>query len=178
MTDLVKAADAVFFDMDGVLARYDRDAYDKNKGRGNGLAIYEDEPLRYFRHCEPDPYAIGLFRQAMLAGIPAYILTSVRPDISWARFDKVWWLRREMPWFDPDTRLIVASGDKAQVAMARMRRARLSDRTVLLDDFNRNLEDWARAGGRAVKYLNGVNSPGTWPGQELDGRGMPAAIFE
>ncbi len=167
---MTEPVQALFFDMDGVIARYDRDAYDKNKGRGNGLAIYEDEELHYFRHCTPDWHAIGLFHRAVQAGIPSYLLTSVRSTLPWVRYDKTAWLRCHMPWFDPSTRLIIADGDKAQVIMARMRLAALNRRTVLMDNFNRNLEDWARAGGTAVKYLNGVNSPGTWGGMHYDAR--------
>lgn len=155
---------ARFFDMDGVLAIYERDAYRIESSPGKKL--YEDERMHYFRTCRPDPVALELFERSYRDGYRTYALTSVRPDLPWARLDKIWWLARYAPWFDPSTRLIVASGDKAQVAMALMRATKLTRAHVLLDDFNQNLCDWANAGGKAIKYLNGVNTPGTFPGAQ------------
>lgn len=162
--------DAAFFDMDGVLARYDRDAYDPAKGRITGLPLYMDEHAHYFKHCIPDPLAISLFRSCMQAGIPSFILTSVRSDLPWARFDKVAWVAGQIPECDTSQQLIIADGDKAQAIMAARRMSSLGPGMLLVDDFNRNLWDWRRAGGTAVKYLNGVNTPGTYGGPEFDGR--------
>lgn len=148
-----------FFDMDGVLACYEWAAYTTVVSKGR--KIYEDERLHYFRTCRPDKNALALAEALHLAGYPVYALTSVKGGIPWARFDKAWWLRRHAPWLDIDTRLIIASGDKAQAAMAQAEIAGLSRETVLFDDFNPNLWDWARAGGTPVKYLNGLNTPGT-----------------
>ena len=155
---------ARFFDMDGVLAVYERRAYAERTA--SGKLLYEDERMHYFRTCEPDRAAMDLFRRFHEKGVRTYALTTVRPDLPWIRFDKVWWLAKHAPWFDPSTRLIIASGDKAQVAMALLKAAALSPRHVLLDDFNPNLEDWKAAGGTAVKYLNGVNTPGTFDGPQ------------
>ena len=158
----------LFFDMDGVLAVYERSAYDPAKGVTPGKAIYEDESLRYFRTCRPDPVGIGMLKEAIGKGYRAYIVTSVRPDLPWARFDKVAWLARHVPEFDASTRLVIASGDKAQLIMAKRKIASLDRRMVLFDDYNRNLEDWRRAGGTAVKYLNGLNTPASYSGPKFD----------
>lgn len=158
-----------FFDMDGVLAKYDRAAYSVETRPG--VKLYMDEDMHYFRTCEPDPVGIGLLRSFLDAGHRCYILTSVRSEISWARNDKAWWLARHMPWFDSAARLIICSGDKAQMAAARAKLAGLGRGNLLFDDFNPNLEDWRRAGGTPVKYLNGINTPGTCLACQFDARG-------
>lgn len=156
----------LFMDMDGVLARYDRWAYAKRPGQ---KAVYETEHEHYFRHCVPDRHALAILKTALDLGVDARVLTAIRSDLPWVRFDKVQWLAEHAPWLDP-ARLVIASGDKAQAVIAMQLAAGLHPGIVLLDDFNRNLEDWARAGGTAVKYLNGVNSPGSWPGRKYDAR--------
>lgn len=159
----------LFMDMDGVVARYDRWAYDPAKNPGYGKAAYEIESLHYFRTCAPDRHALKLLKRAIDAGVDTRLLTSIRSDLPWVRFDKVQWLAEHAPWFDP-ARLVIASGDKAQAVIAMRIASGLGPNTVLLDDFNRNLEDWDRAGGLAIKYLNGVNSPGSWYGRHYDAR--------
>lgn len=159
--------DAAFFDMDGVIAVYDRWAYSMPSPLDPSVRIYEDERLRYFRHCTPDPAAMALLRAACASEMPAYVLTTVRPDLPWVRFDKVAWLAAHAPWFDASTRLIVADSDKAQTVMAVHRIAGLHAGMVLFDDYNRNLSDWEAAGGTAVKWLNGLNTAGSWPGHRL-----------
>ena len=61
-----------FIDMDGVLARYDYNAYDKNKGRKPGIAIYEDPDLHYFRNLKPDPIAINITKNLLKKLCVAY----------------------------------------------------------------------------------------------------------
>ena len=39
---------------------------------------------------------------------------------------------------------------------------------VLIDDYNKNLEDWREHGGLAVKYLNGINSADSFSGPIID----------
>ncbi|MCM1295866.1 MAG: hypothetical protein NC311_10020 [Muribaculaceae bacterium] len=158
----------VFFDMDGVLAKYDWGAYLTETRPG--VKLYMDESLHYFRSCEPDQTAINLLKAFLDDGRRAYILTSVRQDLPWVRYDKVWWLLKHVPWVDPSTRLIVTSGDKAQAAAARAKTAGLNRNMLLFDDFNPNLDDWRRAGGTPVKYLNGVNTPGTCLCCQFDAR--------
>lgn len=163
--------DMAFIDMDGVLARYDWSMYLPDE---TGIAPYIQERLHVFRHCVPDPVAISILRAFMDAGVPSFILTSIRSDLPWIYHDKIDWLGRTIPWFDTE-KLIVTSGDKAQAAVAASRAGYLTRRMLLLDDFNQNLWDWNRAGGYAMKYLNGINTPGTSGLAEFDSRPWSAA---
>lgn len=157
-----------FFDMDGVLALYDWDAY--TTVSRPGIKLYEDEHEHYFRTCTPDPVGISILELFCRYGHRVYLLTAIRSDLPWIRYDKIYWLRKHIPWVDPSTRLIITSGDKVQAATARAKTAGLSKGMMLLDDFNPNLRDWELAGGTAVKYLNGVNTPGTGPAIQFDAR--------
>lgn len=168
ITDFPDPNAAKFFDMDGVLTKYDWAAYLVETRPG--VKLYMDENMHYFRTCEPDPAAIGLLASFHDAGFPVFILTSVKSTIPWARYDKIYWIRKHIPWFDCASRFILCDGDKAQMAMARARMAGLSRDMLLFDDFNPNLDDWRRAGGTPVKYLNGVNTPGTSLSPQFDPR--------
>lgn len=162
-----------FMDMDGVIARYERDAYDKSKGPLPGIALYEHERSHYFRNCIPDHVAIKLLRDLLkLQFTETWILTTVNPRIPWAADDKRIWLREHVPEFDTGSRLIIAESDKAETVMVQERMSALDRSMILIDDFNGNLNDWADAGGLAIKYLNGVNSPGTFRGPEFDAVGL------
>lgn len=164
----LEEATAVFFDMDGVLARYERHAYEKYDP--SLPPLYEQEDMHYYRTCAPDHAAIALLEYLTGLGVPCWTLTSVKPSISWARYDKIYWLMKHTRKFDAAGRTIIADGDKAQVIKAREKICRLDRGMILLDDFNKNLWDWERAGGTAVKYLNGVNSPGSFDGPHIDAR--------
>lgn len=156
--------DMAFIDMDGVLAKYDWGMYLPDR---TGTAPYLQERLHVFRDCVPDPVAIAILRAFVDAGVPTFILTKIRSDLPWVYHDKIDWLGRTVPWFDTD-KLIVTSDDKVQTAVAASRTGSLTRGMLLLDDFNPNLWDWDRAGGTAVKYLNGVNSCGTSGLAEFD----------
>jgi len=153
-----------FIDMDGVLARYDYNAYDKNKGRKPGIAIYEDPDLHYFRNLKPDPIAINITKNLLKKpGAKTYILTTVAPHIPWAIDDKKKWLAEHLPEIKPED-IIFAENDKAEIVKIMKQIPKLTKRMFLIDDYKHNLEDWEIAGGTPIKYLNGINSIGDFKG--------------
>lgn len=164
--------DLIFFvDMDGVIAKYDRYAYDRPNGPIRGTALFEHEPSHYFLHCKPDPTGIAMLEGLMLIkDAKTYVLTSVAPHIPWAIEDKMSWLEHNCPCVDIKRQFIATRSDKTEVARAMTLAKTLSETTILIDDFNPNLLKWRNAGGKAVKYLNGVNSPTSWSGLTIDGR--------
>lgn len=163
-----------FIDMDGVLVRYDRHAYVKSSGPAPNIALFEHEPSHYFRYCEPDRTAISML-EALLAidGAKTFIMTSVAEHIPWVVKDKKIWLSQHCPYIDIESQVIIACCNKSEMARAKLRGMGIDDlgkSIFLIDDFNPNLIKWEREGGKAVKYLNGVNSPDSWNGLSIDGR--------
>lgn len=155
----------VFIDMDGVLARYERHAYDRNNGPAPNTALFEHKASHYFRHCKPDEKAIALLNALTeYKNIRIYILSTVAEHIPWAAQDKKQWLFQNCPKIDPDTQLIIASTDKAEIIKAMEKIDSLNSKMILIDDFNRNLQLWKSENGLAIKYLNGINSHNSWDG--------------
>lgn len=158
----------VFIDMDGVLAKYDRYAYDKNNGPEPGIALFEHKNSHYFRHCTPDNNAIEILNMLLSQNnIAVFILTTVADHIQWAIDDKTQWLNQHCPKIDPTSQLITASSDKTEIIKAIRKTKTLDSSMILIDDFNKNLMQWASSGGTAIKYLNGINSPESWTGLKI-----------
>ena len=103
-----------WFDMDGVLARYDYGLYLPPE---SGFPRYLLRQEHMFRNMEPDRTAISLFTDMYgryLTEKPYYVRTDL--------------------W-------------------------KLTALDILIDDYNKNLDDWKAHGGTPVKYVNGINSP-------------------
>lgn len=153
-----------FIDMDGVLAKYEPDAYDPHKGPVSNQALYEHEKSHYFRHCKPDKKAIKMLKTiSSRKNTKVFILTTISEHIPWACEDKREWLLQHCPFVDTATQLIIATSDKAEIIKAKLRVPRLNHNIILIDDFNRNLELWSKLGGLAVKYINDINNAETGP---------------
>lgn len=155
-----------FFDADGVLFRYDRDAY-----------VGED-PLwlrknsHYFRNLEPDRRLLkvmdNLFKEIRYTGDNVYILTSLVNNgmIFNEHFhDKIVSFNKWFPYIDID-HIIISSGPKREV-VEYITDNTLSDTDILIDDYNKNLLDWERSGGTSIKYCNGINNPDSFNGMRI-----------
>lgn len=157
----------IYFDMDGVLAKYDWDGYKLN---ADGIMKFEEVGSHYFLHVEPDEVAINFFKLC-LKNIPddTYIITSVssRQDIRFEQIiDKMTWLHSIVPQFDVGSKFIAVSSNKRDFVTG-IRGMSLNRTDILIDDYNPNLYKWLMTGGTAVKYLNGINSAESWKGQTL-----------
>ena len=153
-----------FFDMDGVLAKYIMQDY-----LGDN-PLYMKKNYHYFKKLEPDSKMINV-----LKSINSYcnkeqkgkvfIITSVTNigDMFLEHtMDKISWLNQYAPFIDTKTQFIAAISAKQEIAKSICRPSQnLSYNDILIDDFNHNLNNWQNAGGQAVKYLNGINSPNT-----------------
>lgn len=153
-----------YFDMDGVLCKYDRTAYEDPD------PIFLREDSHYFRLVEPDPTAMKIFRNLykMLPG-QVKVLTGVSAQHE-LRFqqtvDKIYWIHEQMPEFDVGADFMAVSTNKRET-VSEMKGVRLMRSDILVDDWNPNLYSWEAGGGTAVKYINGLNSEGSWPGKSI-----------
>ncbi len=70
------------------------------------------------------------------------------------------WLDRWCPHIDRAHRIIIPSGTDKAAAIEERTGRDLGRDDVLIDDHTPNLIAWRKSGGRAIKWLNGVNGYG------------------
>lgn len=138
----------IFFDMDGVLAKWDTES-----------AVEDTFLPGYFLNREPDQVMINSLRTLLSHGYDVRILSAVYPGLIY-RAEKEEWLRKYVgnvpaiftPCGESKAHYVtLAAGQKA----------------ILIDDYTRNLVMWECEGAEyiGIKYLNGVNNTrGTWSG--------------
>ncbi len=146
----------VYWDMDGVMAKYDYDMYLPDK---DNKILYMVPNAHMYRDMEPDLGAIMIFNSlyANESFCHTKVLTGLGCPYLIAEhlFDKWHWLGQNTD-ISKEKDFICVTGSKVE-AVNRLRPVTKYD--ILVDDFNPNLEEWARMGGTPVKYVNGINSP-------------------
>lgn len=152
----------LYFDMDGVLAKYDRHAYEERIGQG---PMYKQLGGHYFRNVAPDDRALDLLETALKYPGEFEVniittLTNLGGVFMEQHADKLQWLAENVKShvFRDGIDFIPVIGSKRRIA-SWLKRDILDYQDILIDDYNPNLEDWWEHGGLAVKYLNGINSP-------------------
>ena len=154
-----------YFDMDGVLVKYDIGAYVGNEPTFRKIGRH------YFRDLSPEDNMLAAFNKLCVqAPDDVYVLTSVsetQPIRNEQIFDKLYWLTQHAPKFDIGAHFIAATSSK-RTTIADIKGMPITKNDVLIDDYNTNLFKWVSAGGTAIKCLNGINSPDSWPGICID----------
>lgn len=136
---------SVYFDMDGTLAFWHYD--------GLGLS-YPDEILdprnHYYRNLKPHSGTIELAKLLHEQGYDVCVMSAA--DIG-CRYDKKAWLQEHCPFIPKENIFFCPIGaDKTKYIKGNV------DKSILIDDYNKNLNDWANAGGKSVKLINSINS--------------------
>lgn len=153
----------IYFDMDGVLAQYEKNAYNSY----NPIALQHGS--HYFQTVAPDKRAIDIFR-ACHNQCNTKILTVLNKEGSLfleQYNDKRIWLESQSI---PSNLLIPVMGEEKCDLITSTINTNLTKDYILIDDFNHNLECWRKAGGLAIKYLNGENSKDSYNGPIIDSR--------
>lgn len=164
----------ICFDLDGVVAKYDWSGYDFASNKGP--KFLQDG---YFYEREPDENALGLLRLCVkMCPNDTYITTGVPAHKNRNKMviDKMRWIDERVPEFDLGTHFIAPTGKKMSF-IEWIRGSAITNRDILIDDWNVNLYSWMVRGGTAIKFLNGLNSKESWPGFYLDGTLPPEKLF-
>jgi hypothetical protein len=162
-----------YIDMDGVIAQYDRSAYTGPNPR------WLDPDAHYFAHVKPDDKMVDVVVKLtnMLADrsrnnihiTSCHFLSSLakQGSIMTVQYkDKCEWLDNCVG-IHMSSLLIPSLTGKRHTVESRYD-GKLSAKDVLIDDFNQNLLEWQKAGGTAIKYLNGQNDKDSFDGVVID----------
>lgn len=158
----------VFFDMDGTLAKWGTISSEKD--------LYKQG---YFLNRVPEEWLISELRLLHLCGVEEFIVTNYLKNSSYAYEEKVEWIKRHIPEIRKEHCIYVPYGEnKAQYVM-KSENIQLQYDDILIDDHSPVLFAWERAGGTAIKHMNGINGTnGTWKGRKV-GKGceLPNSLF-
>lgn len=170
----------IWFDMDGVLSVYDREAYPQIESDERPYdpyvkpALFETPGQRYFKTCDADPKMLQVliwvlnnpnFSHVERVFVMSAVSKSVPIYIEHVE-DKLEWLQQNVDLKSLTSKrceFIPTTKPKPIIAEKLLGR-KLTHKDILIDDYNPNLVAWEEAGGRAVKYGNTVNDHTSFPG--------------
>ena len=137
-----KNTPSIYFDIDGVLGKWYADA------RGySSLEEIIDPVNHYFRDIEPHPFMIDLAHALQDNGEDVCIISS--SDWGTTR-DKWAWIDANLPFLPKENIFFCPLGaNKTEFVKGN------ADKSILIDDYNVNLDEWT---GKSIKAINTVNS--------------------
>lgn len=138
----------VCFDLDGTLTEWKEAA-----------TIQELKADEYFFKLAEQPDILEYARKlAKSEDVEAYIVSAFLTDCPALR-DKGRWCDQKIP--EIENRIFVKCGtNKASAVKLALNVGSLTDDDILVDDHTPNLIEWEEAGGKAIKWLNGINGNG------------------
>lgn len=155
----------LYVDMDGTLAKfYEReDCLEKmfEPGFWNSLKPYWNMLNAI------------LFAMADSANFEVHIISKAPLEtFGEAKKEKNQWLRRYTMNLIPDENIhIMGAGESKTDIAKKFCDGKLSEKDILIDDYNANLREWQAEGGLSVKFVNEINDHGTtspkWEGLRL-----------
>lgn len=163
-----------YFDMDGVLAIYERKAYPPESD------LFRAHGQHYYATVQPDRTMREVVIKMIRSGHRCHTLSTLsnKGDIFLEqKRDKELWLENQInsQLKDLPADLLqtgyfhklcqhYTGNNKQYIGEALSETGRLERTDILIDDYNRNLIAWENAGGTAVKYSNGINNPDSYNG--------------
>lgn len=161
----------LFVDMDGTIARFHDEV--------NYLEQMFEE--NFFFRLQPFNEAVEGLRLFMKQNpqVEVYIISScIDGEPPYCMNEKEKWLDQYLPEVDAKHRLFPKIGENKASYIP----GGISETDVLYDDYNKNLEEWREAGGKAVKCKNNINHLGLkgklWDGAIIENDIFPVAFAE
>ena len=149
-----KSAAEDFFDMHvGAQSASNSSAFDRIWTSPQGSERLKKEWPTFWMDLDPMPHAAALWR--VIAPHHPSILTAIPSNWPSSATGKLIWCKRHLPKFGyhPQQTFHAVSRREKQ------NYARQSDGTpnILIDDFGKNIEEWQRAGGIGILYVDGTS---------------------
>ena len=147
----------IYIDMDGTIARF----HDEN------LYLERMFEKGFFRDLKPFENAVVAIEKLVNdSTAEIYILSATLNSCSLD--EKNQWLDKYLPNIDKDHRIFTSLNVPKSEAIGHQ----LTDKDILIDDYNKNLLEWEKAGGTSVKAKNNINHKGLhgelWKGEIVD----------
>ena len=137
-----------FIDIDGTLAVYISKEY----------AWWEIDGI--FKYLTPQMNVLNAVKELIRMGEEVYIITAYHRNAPQVKGEKIYWLNKYLPEIDLSHQIYTFCGEDKTAYIPNG----VKPTDILLDDFNRNLENWRDVGGTSIKLLNGLNSRNSWNG--------------
>lgn len=147
----------IFIDMDGTLARFHDEVNYLER-------MYEPG---FFRELHPfSDFLLAVKSELELDKSDIYILSSVIESSTCIK-EKRDWLKTYLPELPESRQIFCPMG----VSKTELIPEGIKPDDVLIDDYNKNLNEWRDAGGLAVKFVNNINDRGQfgplWEGKRI-----------
>lgn len=135
----------IFVDMDSTIARF----HDEN------LYLERMFEKGFFRDLKPFENAVSAIKELVKDNTSEIFILSATVN-SCSLEEKQEWLDRYLPEIDKEHRIFTSLNVPKSGAIGH----RLTDKDILIDDYNKNLLEWQKAGGTSVKAKNNINHKG------------------
>lgn len=183
----------IWFDMDGVLARFDKELYLNPDGSIITPPFYETfEGRQKFLEFQPDPLTISVFTKLMqspsillgiISNLPMNPDSIKKEQIQRAiRENKLTWLHKYLKPIYKTTKsyptLFPNENIPKAIVIKNYLGRELTKSDILIDDYNKNLKFWEAKGGTGIKYLNGNNSHNSFNGAKLHYTESPDEVIK
>lgn len=157
----MKEKNRYFIDIDGTLAVYISKDY----------AWWEIDGI--FRYLQPQDQVLKAVRELIRNKEEVYIITAYHRQTPQVKYDKIYWLGKYLPEVSLSHQIYTFCGEDKTAYIPNG----VKSTDILLDDFNKNLENWKAAGGTSIKLLNGLNSKHSWNGKTIEAHETSINIF-
>ena len=160
----------LFLDMDGTLAKFhDEDKYLERmfeKGFFKNLAPFENLVDSIIDFSQNNRDVEIFIVSACVDGEPPY-----------CKAEKNLWCDRYLPFINENHRIFTPMGHRKSDFIP----GGITKNDYLLDDYNKNLEQWQQDGGSSIKCKNNINHKGLigklWEGTFIDNSSNPMEIL-
>lgn len=160
---IIRTPPTLWCDVDGVLAIYEPHIYRSED------PPYKKPGIHYFKSCKPDHRMLQAL-YLISRQLPTYVVTNIATDVSSVvqkehQEDKHHWLATHLTFLEKQQYNTIQETKAAYASNILDRHLTSTD--ILISDYNIDLYHWTASGGSGVKYLNHINSEGSYHGPHI-----------